>query len=93
VDHTVRRQLERVRGLERTQQIPKNLTRFCSVNKNKVFQALLWLCAHNPVYASVTIDYELLDSSPQDHIPQEIRDAFLALQTNTTSGVQGEREG
>jgi hypothetical protein len=71
----------------------ENLARFCSVNKNKVLQALLWLCAHNPVYASVTIDYELLDSWPQDHIPQEIRDAFLALQTNTTSGVQDEREG
>jgi len=45
------------------------------------------------VYASVTIDYELLDSWPQDYIPQEIRDVFLALQTNTTSGVQDEREG
>ena len=71
----------------------ENLARFCSVNKHKVLQALLWLCAHNPVYKSVTIDYELLDSWPQDHIPQEIRDAFLALQTNTASTVQDEREG
>jgi hypothetical protein len=71
----------------------ENLARFCSVNKNKVLQALLWLCAHNPVYKSVTIDYELLDSWPQDHIPQEIRDAFVALQTSTASTVQDEREG
>jgi hypothetical protein len=71
----------------------ENLARFCSVNKDKVLQALLWLCAHNPVYKSVTIDYELLDSWPQDHIPQEIRDAFLDLQTNTSAGVQDEREG
>ena len=71
----------------------ENLARFCSVNKHKVLQALLWLCAHNPVYKSVSIDYELLDSWPQDHIPQEIRDAFLALQTNTVSTVQDEREG
>ena len=42
---------------------------------------------------SVTIDYELLDSWPQDHIPQEIRDAFLALQTNTASPIRDEREG
>jgi hypothetical protein len=71
----------------------ENLARFCSVNKNKVLQALLWLCAYNPVYASVTIDYELLDSWPQDHIPQEIRDAFLALQTETASTTKDEREG
>jgi hypothetical protein len=41
----------------------------------------------------VTIDYELLESWPRDHILQEIRDAFLALQTNTSTGVQDEREG
>jgi hypothetical protein len=71
----------------------ENLARFCSVNKNKVLQALVWLCAYNPLYKSVTIDYELLNSWPQDHIPQEIRDAFLVLQTNTPAGVQDEREG
>lgn len=71
----------------------ENLARFCSVNKDKVLQALLWLCAYNPVYKSVKIDYELLHSWPQDHIPQEIRDAFLVLQTGTASTVQDEREG
>ncbi|CZR69862.1 uncharacterized protein PAC_19762 [Phialocephala subalpina] len=71
----------------------ENLARFCSVNKNKVLQALLWLCAHNPVYKSVRINYELLESWPQDHIPQEIRHAFLALQTDMASIVQDEREG
>ena len=70
-----------------------NLARFCSVNKNKVLQALLWLCANNPVYESVTINYELLDSWPQDHIPQEIRDAFIALQNNKASTSKDEREG
>lgn len=45
------------------------------------------------MYKSVTIDYKLLDSWPQDHIPQEIRDVFLTLQTNTVSIVQDEREG
>jgi hypothetical protein len=71
----------------------RNLARFCSVNKNKVLQALLWLCAHNPVYQSVTIDYKLLDSWPEDHIPQEIRDAFLALQTDKASLMRDDREG
>jgi hypothetical protein len=66
----------------------ENLARFCSVNKNKVLHA--WLCANNPVYESVTIDYELLDSWPQDYIPQEIRDVFLALQTKL---LQSEMSG
>jgi hypothetical protein len=52
--------------------LEENLARFCSVNKNKVLQALLWLCTYNPVYASVTIDYKLLDSWPQDYISQKI---------------------
>ena len=40
----------------------ENLAQFCSVDKNKVLHALLWLYAHNPVYKSVKIDYDLLDS-------------------------------
>jgi hypothetical protein len=45
------------------------------------------------VYETITIDYELLNSWPQDHIPQEIRGAFLVLQTNTGLPVRDEREG
>jgi hypothetical protein len=74
----------------------ENLARFCSVDKSKVLHALLWLCANNPVYKSVKIDYELLDSWPDNHIPQEIRDAFLTLRLgDTTVGptVTDEREG
>jgi hypothetical protein len=73
----------------------ENLARFCSVDKNKVLLALLWLCANNPVYKEVTIDYELLESWPDNHIPQEIRDAFLILGTNgpTNPDVTDEREG
>ncbi|RFU24294.1 Nucleoside-triphosphate phosphatase, partial [Scytalidium lignicola] len=71
----------------------ENLACFCSVNKNKVLQALLWLCANNPVYKSVTIDYEVLESWPQDHILQDIRDAFLALQTDLAFTSKDEQEG
>jgi hypothetical protein len=73
-----------------------NLARFCSVDKSKVLLALLWLCANNPVYKEVTIDYELLDSWPDNHIPQEIRDAFLVLGTRdipTDAVVADETEG
>ena len=74
----------------------ENLVRFCSVDKNKVLHALLWLCANNPVYKSVIIDYELLDSWPDNHIPQEIREAFLVLDSESRPAgnpVTDEREG
>lgn len=74
----------------------ENLARFCSVNKARVSNALLWLCANNPVYRSVTIDYSVLDSWPDHHIPQEIRDAFIAVGSEvglTQAPVTDEREG
>jgi len=74
----------------------KNLALFCSVNKEKVLNALLWLCANNPGYRSVTVDYSVLDSWPEHHIPQEIRDAFIALGSDAGSNkapVTDEREG
>jgi hypothetical protein len=74
----------------------ENLVRFCSVNKARVSNALLWLCANNPVYRSVTIDYSVLDSWPEHHIPQEIRDTFIALGSKAgskKSPVMDEREG
>lgn len=74
----------------------ENLARFCSVSKEKVLNALLWLCANNPGYRSVAIDYSVLDSWPEHHIPQEIRDAFIALGSEARSAeapVTDEREG
>jgi len=74
----------------------ENLARFCSVDKAKVVSALLWLCANNPVYKSVIIDYSVLDSWPDHHIPHEIRDAFITLGPEPGSidtPVEDEREG
>jgi hypothetical protein len=74
----------------------ENLARFCSVDKAKVLNALLWLCANNPVYKSVTIDHSVLGSWPDHHIPQEIRDAFITLGSEPGSSdapVVNEREG
>ena len=74
----------------------ENLARFCAVDKAKVVNALLWLCANNPVYKSVDIDYSVLDSWPDHHIPQEIRDAFITLGSDVgcaDSPVEDEREG
>ncbi len=74
----------------------ENLARFCSVNKAKVVDALLWLCANNPVYKLVVVDYSVLDSQPNYYIPQEIRDAFITLGSklgSTDTLVEDEREG
>ena len=74
----------------------ENLARFCSVDKAKVVNALLWLCANNPGYKSVVVDYSVLDSWPDHHIPQEIRDAFITLGSepgSTDTPVEDEREG
>ena len=74
----------------------ENLARFCSVDKAKVVNALLWLCDNNPGYKSVVVDYSVLDSWPNHHIPHEIRDAFITLGPepgSTDPPVEGEREG
>ncbi|KFZ14828.1 hypothetical protein V501_03042 [Pseudogymnoascus sp. VKM F-4519 (FW-2642)] len=76
--------------------LEENLARFCSVDKVKVVGALLWLCANNPVYKLVVVDYSVLDSWPDYHIPQEIRDAFITLGFEPGSSdtpVEDEREG
>jgi hypothetical protein len=74
----------------------ENLARFCSVDKAKVVNSLLWLCANNPVYKAVVVDYSVLDSWPDHHIPQDIRDAFITLGAKPGSQealVEDEREG
>ena len=74
----------------------ENLARFCSVDKAKVLNALLWLCVNNPVYKQVVIDYSVLNSWPANHIPQEIRDAFVTLGSKsdvTAAPIEDEREG
>ncbi|KFZ17843.1 hypothetical protein V501_01527, partial [Pseudogymnoascus sp. VKM F-4519 (FW-2642)] len=74
----------------------ENLARFCSVDKAKVVNALLWLCANNPGYKSVVVDHSVLDSWPDHHIPHEIRDAFITLGSepgSTDTPVEDEREG
>jgi len=74
----------------------ENLARFCSICKAKVLNALLWLCVNNPVYKPVVIDYSVLNSWPDHHIPQEIRDAFITLDSESAPQdtiLEDEREG
>lgn len=62
----------------------------------KVLKALLWLCATNPIYKSIVIDYSVLDAWLDHHIPQEIKDAFITIESrpgSTGALVEYEREG
>jgi hypothetical protein len=48
------------------------------------------------VYKLVSIDYSVLDSWPDDHVLEEIRDAFVALSSEAESAqplATDEREG
>lgn len=74
----------------------ENLARFCSISKAKVLNALLWLCVNNPVYKPVVVDYSVLNSWPDHHIPQEIQDAFITLDSESAPQdaiLEDEREG
>ena len=59
--------------------LEENLAQFCSVDKVKVLNTLLWFCANNPMYKSVNIDYPVQDYWLNYHILQEIGDAFISL--------------
>jgi hypothetical protein len=73
----------------------ENLARFCSIDKAKVVNAVLWLCAINLLCKLVVVDYSVLDSWADYHIPQEIRDAYIILGAepgSTDTPVEDERK-
>ena len=49
-----------------------NTHRDCTVRREKVLQAIMWLKANNPFYADVAIDYESLQCLPQDGVPDDL---------------------
>jgi hypothetical protein len=42
------------------------------VRRRVVYQALLWLRNHNPIYADISIDSDRLEELPEDGVPQEL---------------------
>ena len=42
------------------------------VRRTVVYDALMWLKAHNPIYADICVDEERLNELPDDDIPQEL---------------------
>jgi hypothetical protein len=53
--------------------LPMNwLKKTFRVRRRYVFDALLWLRHHNPIYGDIFIDKERLDDLPEDDIPEEL---------------------
>ncbi|KAH7905094.1 hypothetical protein BJ138DRAFT_1138370 [Hygrophoropsis aurantiaca] len=42
------------------------------VRRRIVYEALIWLKAHNPLYADINISVERLEALPEDDVPDEI---------------------
>ena len=42
------------------------------VHKHKILTALQWLKQHNPFYKSITIDYKMIDTLPEDGVPEKL---------------------
>ena len=49
-----------------------NTRRDCTVKRQKVLQAIMWLQANNPFYADVAIGYESLQRLPEDGVPDDL---------------------
>jgi hypothetical protein len=56
-----------------SKKLPKNwLKSTFRVRRRRVYEALLWLAANNPLYADIEISNERLAQLPEDGIPEEI---------------------
>lgn len=68
------------------------LAKFCTVRREKVFEALRWLVEHNPCYKKVTIDHNVINSWPNTpFVPDDIH--RLANFNSTGYASSSSREG
>ena len=49
-----------------------NTHRDCTVRREKVLRAIMWLQANNPFYADIAIDYESLQRLPEDGVLDDL---------------------
>ncbi|KZV82190.1 hypothetical protein EXIGLDRAFT_778907, partial [Exidia glandulosa HHB12029] len=74
-----------------TGKLPKRwLTETFRVRRRRVYEALCWLKAHNPMYAGFTIDEAHLQALPEDGVPIEL--AATLRGSDDDSAAQRERE-
>jgi hypothetical protein len=77
----------------KTQPTVDDLKPFVEVRKDKVIQALLWLCRNNPLYRSVQINHELLDQWSERFIPQDLLDTMGIVDNTEDSAERGTYAG
>jgi hypothetical protein len=70
-----------------------DLKPFMEVRKKKVISALLWLCEHNPLYESVTINHELIDQWADTFIPPILQEGVVDLPEEEDSAERGTYAG
>ena len=64
----------RIVWLGKTDPTVHDLKPFVEVRKDKVLRALLWLCANNPLYKSVTINHDLINQWDCSFIPPVLQE-------------------
>jgi hypothetical protein len=77
----------------KTQPTSEDLKPFIQVRKDRVIQALLWLCDHNPLYKSVQINYELVNQWTECFIPPVLQEAIVQIPEDNKSEERGTYSG
>jgi len=77
----------------KTEPTADDLKPFVQVRKNKVIQALLWLCEHNPLYKSVRINHGLITQWAESFIPPVLQESVINLPEDRDSDERGTYAG
>jgi hypothetical protein len=83
----------RIVWLGKTDPTVHDLKPFVEVRKDKVLRALLWLCANNPLYKSVTINHDLINQWDCSFIPPVLQESLVSVPEEEDSGERGTYAG
>ena len=76
----------RIVWLGKTDSFVHDLKPFVEVRKEKVLRALLWLCANNPLYKSVTVNHDLINQWDCSFIPPVLQKSLVSIPEEDDSG-------
>lgn len=71
----------------------QDLKRFLTVDREKVRQALLWLCRHNDIYKNVQVDHAELDTWPESFVPPVLQKTVAMIADKEDSNKRGTYAG
>lgn len=69
----------------------ESLKSLFAVSRRRVYAALLWLQAHNPLYADISISSEVLAQLPYNDVPREILSLMRYSQDTTLLNAENTR--